>query len=130
MSDHLSMISSITRAIHIPLIADCDSGFGDANNVAYMVKEYEQAGVAGVCIEDKVFPKLNSFCNEKQDLISTEEFCLKLLSANKVRSSKEFMIIARLESLIAGKGIEDAVLRANAYIKAGADIILIHSKGI
>lgn len=128
MSDHLSMISSITRAIHIPLIADCDSGFGDANNVAYMVKEYEQAGVAGVCIEDKVFPKLNSFCDKKQDLISTEEFCLKLLSANNARSSKEFMIIARLESLIAGKGIEDAVLRANAYIKAGADIILIHSK--
>ena len=128
MSDHLSMISSITRTIHIPLIADCDSGFGDANNVAYMVKEYEQAGVAGVCIEDKVFPKLNSFCDKKQDLISTEEFCLKLLSANNVRSSKEFMIIARLESLIAGKGIEDAVSRANAYIKVGADIILIHSK--
>ena len=128
MSDHLTTISSITRSINIPLLADCDSGFGDANNVAFMVKEYEHAGVSGICIEDKLFPKLNSFCNEKQDLIGVDEFCLKLIAAVEVRRSKEFMIVARLESFITGNGVDDAILRANAYACAGADVILVHSK--
>src|SRR3989338_4243387 len=128
MSDHLNMISSITRAIEIPLIADCDSGFGDANNVAYMVKEYERAGVSVVCIEDKLFPKLNSFCENKQELISIDEFCLKIIAATRTRTSSQFMIIARLESFIAGLDVRDAIMRAKTYIKAGADAILVHSK--
>lgn len=128
MSDHLAAISSITRSIQIPLIADCDSGFGDANNVAYMVKEYEYAGVSGVCIEDKLFPKLNSFCDEKQILIDVDEFCLKIIAGVNARHSKDFLIVARLESFIAGHEVESAVARARAYIEAGADIILVHSK--
>lgn len=128
MTDHLAAISSITRSINIPLIADCDSGFGDANNVAFVVKEYEHLGASGVCIEDKLFPKLNSFCNKKQDLIGVDEFCLKLIAGLEARRSKEFMIIARLESLITGNGIDDAIMRAKAYASAGADMMLVHSK--
>ena len=128
MSNHLSVISSITRSINIPLVADCDSGFGDANNVAHMVKEYEYAGVSALCIEDKLFPKINSFCDVKQQLISIKEFCLKLISASEAKHSKEFMVIARLESFIAGHGVKDAVSRARAYVNAGADALLVHSK--
>lgn len=128
MSENLTAISSITRTVKIPLLADCDSGFGDANNVAFMVKEYEHAGASGICIEDKLFPKLNSFCESKQDLLPTNEFCLKLIAAASARKSKDFTIIARLESFIAGAGIEDAITRADAYVAAGADALVIHSK--
>lgn len=128
MTDNLQALSSITRAVKIPVIADCDSGFGDLNNVIHMVKEYERIGVSAVCIEDKMFPKLNSFCGESQALLNIKEFSSKIAAAVEARASKNFFIIARIESLIAGTGLDDALTRAIAYKKAGADAILIHSK--
>lgn len=128
MTDNLHALSSITRTIGIPVIADCDSGFGDLNNVIHMVKEYERIGVSAVCIEDKMFPKLNSFCGESQALLNIKEFSSKIAAAVEARVSKDFLIIARIESLIAGTGLGDALRRATAYKKAGADAILIHSK--
>ncbi len=128
MTENLYALSAITRCINIPLIADCDSGFGDINNVIFMVREYERIGVAAACIEDKVFPKLNSFCNGSQQLLSIKEFTSKIIAALNARLSKNFLIIARIESFIAGLGVNDAIERANAYSKAGADALLIHSK--
>jgi phosphoenolpyruvate phosphomutase len=119
------MVESCT----IPIIADCDTGFGGPSNVEHMVKKYERAGVSAVSIEDKIFPKQNSLLDEgKQDLLSEKDFVAKLIAAKEAKESEDFMIIARIEALIAQQGLEEALRRANAYEKAGADAILIHSK--
>tara|TARA_B100000749_G_scaffold253221_1_gene219957 strand:- start:110 stop:724 length:615 start_codon:yes stop_codon:yes gene_type:complete len=94
-----------------------------------MVKKYENAGIAAVCIEDKTFPKQNSLLdNGQNDLISEKEFVAKIIAANDAKKDKNFMIIARVEALISGAGMDEALKRATAYEKAGADAILIHSK--
>ena len=94
-----------------------------------MVKKYEKAGMGAVCIEDKTFPKQNSLLeNGKNDLLSEKEFVAKILAAKEARSDKDFIIIARVEALISGAGMNEALKRATAYENAGADEILIHSK--
>ena len=94
-----------------------------------MVKKYENAGIAAVCIEDKVFPKKNSLLEEgKHEILPEKDFVAKILAAKEAKHSNDFMIIARIEALIAGLGTDEAVKRAFAYEKAGADAILIHSK--
>lgn len=128
MSEVLHATEVINNATNIPVIADCDSGFGDINNVIHMVRLFESRHIAGICIEDKLFPKMNSFIGESQALASIPDFCAKISAAQDTKTAQDFMVIARVESLIAGKGIDDAVNRANAYVKAGADAILIHSK--
>lgn len=127
MSEFLSAAKSMNRSTNIPIIADCDSGFGDVNNIIRMVREYESIGIAAVCIEDKPFPKRNSFL-EGQQLADVTEFSLKIQAAKNAQSTKDFMVFARIESLIVGTGINDAINRAIAYTSAGADGILIHSK--
>ena len=113
----------------IPVIADCDTGYGGPDNVRRMVKKYESAGVAAVCIEDKIFPKQNSLLKDgKNDLISEREFAEKIIAAKETKQNKDFMIIARVEALISGAGMDEALKRATAYEQAGADAILIHSK--
>ena len=113
----------------IPVIADCDTGYGGPNNVSHMVKKYESAGIAAICIEDKTFPKQNSLLeNGQNDLISEKEFVAKIIAAKEAKQDKNFMIIARIEALISGAGMDEALKRATAYEKAGADAILIHSK--
>lgn len=129
MTEFLGVTTSMVESCQIPVIADCDTGFGGPSNVSHMVKKYESAGVAAVCIEDKVFPKQNSLLeNGKQELLSEKNFVAKLIAAKDAKKNKEFMIIARVEALIAGLGMKEAIKRANAYEKAGADAILIHSK--
>jgi len=94
-----------------------------------MVKKYENAGIASICIEDKTFPKQNSLLeNGQNDLISEKEFVAKIIAAKESKQDKNFMIIARVEALISGAGMDEALKRATAYEKAGADAILIHSK--
>src|SRR5690606_29970523 len=93
-----------------------------------MVKKYESLGIAGVCIEDKVYPKINSFDDRQQILVSIEEFCAKIRAAKLAQESNDFVLIARVEALIAKLGQEEAYNRAKAYANAGADAILIHSK--
>jgi phosphoenolpyruvate phosphomutase len=113
----------------IPIIADCDTGYGGPSNVSHMVKKYENAGISSICIEDKTFPKQNSLLeNGKNDLLSEKEFVAKILSAKEARNDKDFLIIARVEALISGAGMNEALKRATAYENAGADAILIHSK--
>ena len=113
----------------IPIIADCDTGFGGPSNVSHLVKQYEQAGVAGISIEDKIFPKQNSLLeNGKQELLSEKDFVAKIIAGKDSKINPDFMIIARTEALIAGFGVDEALKRATAYENAGADAILIHSK--
>ena len=131
MTEFFDAASNMAQTCQIPVIADCDTGYGDANNVRHMVKKYENAGIAGICMEDKTFPKLNSLLKDgKNQLLSEKDFVVKILAANEAKQSKSFTIIARVEALISGIGIEEALKRAYAYEKAGADLILIHSKKI
>ena len=128
MTDFFNVASSMNEAVNIPVIADCDTGFGNSNNVIHLVKKYEAAEIAAVCIEDKLFPKVNSFIPGRQELASIAEFVGKILAAKNAQNDPDFLVIARVEALIAGWGMEEALKRAHAYIDAGADAILIHSK--
>ena len=129
MTEFFDVASNMAQTCDIPIIADCDTGYGGPNNVSYMVKKYENAGIAAVCIEDKTFPKRNSLLKDgSNELISEKEFVAKILAAKDAKKNKDFMIIARVESLISGLSMETALKRAEAYEDAGADAILIHSK--
>ena len=129
MTEFLNVSSNIVQSCKIPVIADCDTGYGGPSNVSHTVKKFELAGVAAICIEDKTFPKQNSLLkNGKHELISEKEFVAKILAAKEAKSNKNFMIIARTEALIAELGMNEALQRATAYQNAGADAILIHSK--
>jgi phosphoenolpyruvate phosphomutase len=128
MTDFLDTARMINSACRIPVIADCDTGFGNALNVSHTVREYEAAGIAAVCFEDKVFPKMNSFSGHRQLLVSIEEFQGKLAAASTVRRDPDMVLIARTEAFIAGFGVDEALRRAYAYAEAGADAVLVHSK--
>jgi phosphoenolpyruvate phosphomutase len=128
MTEFLAATSSMSDSCNLPVIADCDTGFGGPSNVSHTVKKFEKAGVAAVCIEDKTFPKQNSFLkNGNQTLLSEKDFVAKIIAAREAKSDPSFMIIARTEALIAESGMKEALNRAAAYEKAGADAILIHS---
>ncbi len=128
MTDFLNAAISMNEAVSIPVIADCDTGFGNSSNAIQMVKKYESSGIAAVCVEDKHFPKVNSFIPGRQELAPVSEFMGKILAAKNAQANKNFMVIARVEALIAGWGMEEALKRANAYVDVGADAVLIHSK--
>lgn len=116
-------------ASDLPILLDGDTGYGNFNNVRRLVRKLEQRGIAGVCIEDKIFPKTNSFIGgEQQPLADIDEFCGKLKAGKDSQADDNFSIVARVEALIAGWGMEEALRRAEAYRQAGADAILIHSK--
>lgn len=126
---HLEMMRAIASVTSIPLIADIDTGFGNAVNVRYVVPQYEAAGASAIVMEDKTFPKDTSLRAEgRQELVRIEEFQGKIEAAVAGRHDPEFVIIARTEALIAGQGQDEALRRAAAYEEAGADAILIHSK--
>lgn len=125
-ADFLQAANSIVEATTLPVVADCDSGFGDVNNVARTVRQFERAGVAAVCIEDKLFPKRNSFM-DSQVLADPYEFAAKIAVAKQTQVSPSFMVWARIESLVAGTGMDDALARAALYETAGTDALLIHS---
>lgn len=128
MTENLQAAIMINDATELPVICDCDTGYGNASNVRHMVRKYEAAGIAAVVIEDKLFPKVNSFVPGRQELATIAEFAGKIEAAKNAQKSPDFMIFARIEALIAGWGMEEAVKRAQAYAKAGADGIVIHSK--
>ncbi|MFI8828813.1 isocitrate lyase/phosphoenolpyruvate mutase family protein [Streptomyces sp. NPDC053431] len=129
MSELLAVAGSMAAAVDVPVVADCDAGYGNALNVMHMVRRYEAAGVAAVCVEDKRFPKVNSFVPGRQELEPVEVFAGKIAAAKAAQRDPDLMVIARTESLIAGWGMDEALLRADAYAAAGADAVLIHAKG-
>ncbi len=125
----VDMLEFMADASDLPILLDGDTGYGNFNNVRRLVRKLEQRGIAGVCIEDKLFPKTNSFLNgERQPLADAEEFCGKIAAAKDTQHDPDFCLVARVEALIAGWGMEEALRRAEAYRRAGADAILIHSK--
>jgi phosphoenolpyruvate phosphomutase len=128
MTQYLERAQEMNMNSGIPVICDVDTGYGNSSNVHYMVQQYEAAGIAGIVIEDKLFPKVNSFMPGRQELASIIEFCGKLEAAQAAKQTEGFLVIARVEALIAGWGHDEALKRAEAYRKAGADAILIHSK--
>ena len=129
MTEFFDATSKMVYACNIPVIADCDTGYGGPDNVRHLVRKYENAGVAGISIEDKVFPKQNSlFENASHELLPEKDFVGKIIAAIESKQNKNFMVIARVEALISGMGMDEALKRASAYEKAGADAILIHSK--
>jgi len=128
MTQFLEAAVEMDHATRLPVISDCDTGFGNSNNVIHMVKSYEAAGIAAVCMEDKLFPKVNSFVPGRQELAPIAEFVGKIMAAKNAQRTSDFMVIARVEALIAGWGHDEAMTRAEAYRRAGADAILIHSK--
>ena len=130
MTDVLEAAVKIDRATELPVIADCDNGFGGLGNVVRTLVEFEAAGIAAISIEDNLFPKRNSLLGAEtaRELIPVEEQARRFRAAKAAQNSDNFMLIARIESLIAGHGVEDACRRADAYVEAGVDAILIHSR--
>ncbi len=129
LTSRLQTIDNIFEVTTKPMIVDGDTG-GLAEHFVYTVKTLERIGVSAVIIEDKIGPKRNSLygteVEQQQD--SIENFCRKITAGKKAQVNEDFMIIARIESLILKKGVDDAIKRAKAYIDAGADGIMIHSK--
>lgn len=126
MSVNIEVTRAMNAATDIPLIVDMDTGFGNAVNVAYSVPQFEAAGAAAVVLEDKQFPKDSSLRpGGRHPLVSITEFQGKIAAA---KQSCSILVIARTEALIAGLGQEEALRRAEAYVEAGADAILVHSK--
>jgi phosphoenolpyruvate phosphomutase len=125
----VDVLEFMVDASDLPILLDGDTGYGNFNNMRRLVRKLEQRGIAGVCIEDKQFPKTNSFLNgERQPLADISEFAGKIAAGKDSQTDASFSIVARVEALIAGWGMEEALRRAEAYRRAGADAILIHSK--
>ena len=130
MSETLEAAVRIDRATNLPVLVDCDNGFGGFTNVLRTIAEFERAGLSGVCIEDNLFPKRNSLYQgaARRELIEVGEQARRIKAAKEHQVDPEFVVVARVEALIAGHGVEAAMERAGAYADAGADAVLIHSK--
>src|ERR1700754_4262681 len=107
----LEVVEFMSDGTSIPILLDADTGYGNFNNARRLVKKMEQRGVAAVCIEDKLFPKTNSFINsERQPLADLDEFTGKIKAVKEAQADPNFCLVARLEGFIAGWGL-DEVLR-------------------
>ena len=125
----LEVAEFMADATSVPILIDGDTGHGNFNTLRRLVGKFEQRGIAGICIEDKLFPKTNSFLRDGvQELADVEEFCGKLKAARDCLRDPDFVLVARTEALIAGRGLKEAIRRAEAYRVAGADAVVIHSK--
>lgn len=127
MTELLAAASQMRQASRLPIIADVDSGFGDTNVVRRMTRLYESAGIDAICIEDKQFPKRNSF-RAGNVLEDPDRFARKIAVAKDAQRTDDFVVIARLESLIVGESVDEAIDRARLYRSVGADALVIHSK--
>lgn len=124
----LENLEFMSDAVRIPILLDGDTGYGNFNNMQRLVRKLEQRNIAAVCIEDKLFPKTNSFIKGgAQPLADIQEFCGKIKAGKDAQTDPDFSIIARVEAFICGWGLAEALRRAEAYHAAGADGILIHS---
>jgi len=124
----LEVLEFMADATSIPILVDGDTGWGNFNNMRCAVTKFCQRGIAAICIEDKLFPKTNSFIGEGQPLADMNEFAGKIKAGKDSQTDPDFSIVARLEAFIAGRGLNEALDRAHAYAEAGADAVLCHSK--
>lgn len=123
MTEMVAQVRVITRGLSKPLIADADTGFGDVTNLVRTVQEYERLGVAGIQIEDQVFPKRCGHLDDKA-IVDADEFTAKIHAAAATRN--EMLIIARTDARGVG-GIDEALRRAALYVEAGADVIFVEA---
>jgi phosphoenolpyruvate phosphomutase len=129
MAENLHAAKMMNDVVKVPIVADCDNGYGNAINVIRCAQEYEAAGIAAICIEDNIFPKRCSFyAGVRRELAPVEEHAGKVRAAKAAQRTSEFAVIARTEALIAGWGMEEGLKRGRAYADAGADMVLVHSK--
>lgn len=125
---YVNSVRSICASTSLPVLADCNTGFGDIDSIPYVARSLARAGVAGMCIEDKKSPRVNSLaCPNGHALESPTVFAEKLYAAKLGRQNSDMAIVARLESLVAGKSLQSAIERARCYAEAGADALIIHS---
>lgn len=127
-SQVLDLIDPMLEFVDTPLLVDADSGYGDFNIFGRFVRKASARGVAGVCIEDKAFPKRNSFANTTHQLADIDDFCGMIRAAKDQQIGEDFCVVARTEALVAGAGLSEALNRANKYEAAGADALFVHSK--
>lgn len=125
LADVVELTKNIANAVSIPVMADADTGFGNAVNVWWTVKQLEQAGAAGMNLEDQVFPKRCGHMQGKE-LISLEEMVGKIRAAVDAKKDPNFVINARTDAL-AVAGVDEAIRRGKAYAEAGADLIFVES---
>jgi phosphoenolpyruvate phosphomutase len=130
MAEHLDMTRRMIERTGALVIADLDTGFGNAVNAAHAAAAYARAGAAAVVIEDKTFPKMTSLIpGGRQELVRIEEYQGKIEAALEARGEGGPMVIARTEALVADAGLEETLERGRAYVGAGAEALLVHSKG-
>src|ERR1700730_14535312 len=128
-TQHLDMTRAIIEQTTIPMVADIDTGYGNAINVLQVVAAYAAAGAAAVVMEDKLFPKDTSLlAGGRQELVRIEEFQGKIAAAREAGRVHDLLVIARTEALIADLGLDEALKRGAAYAESGADLLLVHSK--
>ncbi|QFU91067.1 isocitrate lyase/phosphoenolpyruvate mutase family protein [Amycolatopsis sp. YIM 10] len=120
-------IELVADRVSVPGLVDIDTGYGDFNNVRIVARKLARIGVGGACIEDKVFPKTNSFIEGGQVLAEQTEFCGRLKAA-KDTAGDELFLVARCEAFVAGRPLAEALDRCHLYAESGADAVLIHSK--
>ncbi|WP_407181599.1 phosphoenolpyruvate mutase [Bradyrhizobium sp. STM 3562] len=126
-SQLVDVVERIVDSTALPVLVDGDGGFGNFNNARLLARKLRQRGAAGVALEDSCFPKMNSFVGDRHSLADIDEFSGRI-RAVKDTVADDLVLVARIEALIAGYGMEEAILRASAYAAAGADAILIHSR--
>ncbi len=124
-TQYLQAASIMNDAVSIPVIADYGNSY-DIHNITYMVKKYEASGIAAVAMEDKKFTRFDKYSG-RQELASITEFVGKITAAKNAQETKDFMVIAIVDGLVARWGQEETLRRANFYADAGADVIFINS---
>lgn len=124
----LDLVEPIVDFVDTPVLLDADSGYGDFNIFSRFVKKAEARGIAGVCIEDKEFPKRNSFAKTSHALADIDDFTAKIRAAKDTLTNPDFCLVARTEAFVAGASLDEALERATCYERAGADALFVHSK--
>lgn len=124
----LDVAELMNESTRLPILLDADEGHGDFNNARRLVARASQRGIAGVSIEDKRFPKRNSLLDGPQGLASADEFCGKIRACREACLDPHFVLVARTEALVVGDTVDEALRRAERYVDAGADAIIVHSR--
>jgi 2-methylisocitrate lyase-like PEP mutase family enzyme len=125
MTELLTQVERIVEAVEVPVLADIDTGFGNALNARRALRAFERAGVAGVQIEDQVFPKRCGHFDRKE-VVPLDEFLGKLHAVLDARTDERLVVVARTD-VLAVEGLDEAVERANRFVEAGADVVFVEA---
>lgn len=126
-SELVRKVDELVEAVTIPVIVDCDEGYGSLPSTLRLVKQLLKQGAQGICIEDNSYPKINSFLNGRKRLLTNKEVFSAKIKAIRDHVP-EIVLIARTEAIIADLGVEEAIMRGMRYAESGADYVVLHSK--